>query len=129
MAYGNHIIQVANGFAENNCEVNIYYPRTYNKKSIDAGPEEYYGTTTFGSRVADGIYETILDGYEINQSPSKIKHFLFVDDKFTWWKLGKSYLCRMIDILNMGLVDEIFFGKEVTNEWPKTLESIKKEYF
>ena len=35
----------------------------------------------------------------------------------------------MIDILNMGLVDEIFFGKEVTNEWPKTLESIKKEYF
>ena len=91
--------------------------------------KEYYGTTTFGSRVADGIYETILDGYEINQSQSKIKHFLFVDDKFTWWKLGKSYLCRMIDILNMGLVDEIFFGKEVISEWPKRLESIKKEYF
>ena len=91
--------------------------------------KEYYGTTTFGSRVADGIYETILDGYEINQSKTKIKHFLFVDDKFTWWKLGKSYLCRMIDILNMGLVDEIFFGNEVINEWPKTLANIKKEYF
>lgn len=25
--------------------------------------KEYYGTTTFGSRVADGVYETLLDGY------------------------------------------------------------------
>jgi hypothetical protein len=30
--------------------------------------EEYYGTTTFGSRVADGVYETLLDGYEIDRS-------------------------------------------------------------
>jgi hypothetical protein len=27
--------------------------------------KEYYGTTTFGSRVADGVYETLLDGYEL----------------------------------------------------------------
>jgi len=49
MAYGNHLIQVAKGFAKNNCEVNIYYPRTYNKKSIDASPEEYYGTIPISS--------------------------------------------------------------------------------
>ena len=27
--------------------------------------KEYYGTTTFGSRVADAVYETMLDGYEL----------------------------------------------------------------
>ena len=27
--------------------------------------KEYYYTTTFGSRVADGIYETLLDGMEL----------------------------------------------------------------
>lgn len=27
--------------------------------------KEYYYTTTFGSRIADGVYETQLDGYEI----------------------------------------------------------------
>ena len=26
--------------------------------------KEYYYTTTFGSRVADGVYETLLDGLE-----------------------------------------------------------------
>ena len=27
--------------------------------------KEYYYTTTFGSRVADGVYETLLDGMEL----------------------------------------------------------------
>jgi hypothetical protein len=49
--------------------------------------KEYYGTTTFGSRVADGIYETLLDGYEIDGVRSRmgrtIAHFLFIDDRFT----------------------------------------------
>jgi hypothetical protein len=31
--------------------------------------KEYYGTKTFGSRVADGVYETALDGYEFERSP------------------------------------------------------------
>lgn len=56
--------------------------------------KEYYGTTTFGSRVADGIYETMLDGEEFielqNQYGRDIKHYLIVDDRFTWWNKGKS---------------------------------------
>ncbi len=89
--------------------------------------KEYYGTTSFGSRVADGVYETLLDGLEINQIKTikhRPKHFLFIDDKFTWWGMGKSYLCRIIDMLNMKLVDEVFFGKEVITEWPKTLKKL-----
>jgi hypothetical protein len=29
--------------------------------------KEYYYTTTFGSRVADGVYETLLDGLELEE--------------------------------------------------------------
>lgn len=92
--------------------------------------KEYYGTTTFGSRVADGVYESQLDGYEILEakkaSGQDIQHYLFVDDKFTWWKCGKSYLCRLIDMMHMGLVDEVIFGREVLTRWPEIVKSWKK---
>jgi hypothetical protein len=85
--------------------------------------KEYYGTKTFGSRVADGVYETQLDGLEILQSKSQTAHILFVDDHYTWWTLGRSYLCRMIDMLHMGLVDEIVFGREVLTRVPQLAQS------
>lgn len=89
--------------------------------------KEYYGTTTFGSRVADGVYETLLDGYEllkaIESFNRKIEHYLFVDDRFTWWECGKSYLCRLIDSMHMGLVDEVIFGREVLTRWPEIVRS------
>ncbi len=92
--------------------------------------KEYYGTTTFGSRVADGVYETLLDGYEINEAEKlasrRIEHYLFVDDHYTWWDCGRSYLCRLIDTMHMGLVDEVIFGREVLNRWPAIVESWPK---
>lgn len=90
--------------------------------------KEYYGTTSFGSRVADGVYETQLDGYELaalsNRSAHPIFHALIVDDHFTWWIKGKSYLCRLVDILNEGLVDEVLIGREVLTRWPEVLRSV-----
>ncbi len=84
--------------------------------------KEYYYTTTFGSRVADGVYETLLDGMERAEleasSRRKIAHILFIDDKFTWWVKGRSYLCRIIDLLHMGYVDEVIFGREVLTRLP-----------
>lgn len=83
--------------------------------------KEYYGTKTFGSRVADGVYETALDGYELNDLRSvgvEVEHYLFVDDHFTWWDCGKSYLCRIVDMLHADLLDGAFFGREVVDEWP-----------
>ncbi|MFH1250666.1 MAG: hypothetical protein V1715_06150 [bacterium] len=84
--------------------------------------KEYYYTTTFGSRVADGVYETLLDGFELKEAEKnihrKVKHYLMVDDHFTWWTLGRSYLCRIIDILHMGFIDEALFGKEVVSQVP-----------
>lgn len=93
--------------------------------------KEYYYTTTFGSRVADGVYETLLDGYELNEildsNNIKVHHCLFIDDYNTWWNLGKSYLCRLIDILHMGFIDDLIVGKEVLSELPKIINEWKSE--
>ena len=84
--------------------------------------KEYYYTTTFGSRVADGIYETLLDGMELQDLKKNegihVKHYLFADSRRTWWKDGKSYLCRMMDMMHMGYVDEVIFGQEVMDRIP-----------
>jgi len=88
--------------------------------------KEYYYTTTFGSRVADGVYETLLDGAELNELNSneheKCYHYLFVDAKYTWWDCGKSYLCRLIDMMHMGYVDEVIFGKEIETRIPEIVK-------
>jgi hypothetical protein len=84
--------------------------------------KEYYYTTTFGSRVADGVYESLLDGMELadlaNDEGIDVRHYLMVDAHYTWWDCGKSYLCRLLDMLHMGYVDEILFGYEVVERLP-----------
>ena len=84
--------------------------------------KEYYYTTTFGSRVADGIYETLLDGMELEELRQKenieVLHYLMLDAHYTWWDCGRSYLCRVIDMLHMGYVDEVLFGYEVIERLP-----------
>ncbi len=94
--------------------------------------KEYYYTTTFGSRVADGVYETLLDGMELEEletaTQHKVQHILFIDDYFTWWDCGRSYLCRMIDMLHMGYVDEVVFGREVITRLPELVLDWKTIY-
>lgn len=98
--------------------------------------KEYYYTKSFGSRVADGVYETQLDGLELNEVRKgldrEIKHYLMIDSKYTWWNKGRSYLCRIFDMMHMGLVTEAIFGKEVveripiiTKEWIEDYERLK----
>ncbi|MCK4341667.1 MAG: hypothetical protein KAY37_08090 [Phycisphaerae bacterium] len=88
--------------------------------------KEYYYTTTFGSRVADGVYETLLDGMELDElfkaEGVRVKHYLMVDAHYTWWDCGKPYLCRIIDMLHMGYVDEVLFGYEVLERLPHIVE-------
>lgn len=92
--------------------------------------KEYYYTTTFGSRVADGVYETQLDGWELWEAKinlnREIKHYLIIDDYFTWWTCGRSYLCRLIDSMHMGLVTEVIFGKEVIERIPALVKEWTK---
>ncbi|MCK5740777.1 MAG: hypothetical protein KAH48_01055 [Chlorobi bacterium] len=105
------------------------FPNIINPKAIWE-IKEYYYTTTFGSRVADGVYETIVDGFELNEIKQNlnidIKHYLFVDAYYTWWDLGRSYLCRIIDLLHMGILDEAIFGKEVVTRLPVIIQNLVK---
>ncbi|MDE0518996.1 MAG: hypothetical protein OXH36_05535, partial [Bdellovibrionales bacterium] len=55
----------------------------------------------------------------MNSKKIKIFHYLFVDDYFTWWIKGKSFLCRIIDMLHMGKIDEAIFGKEILEAIPR----------
>jgi hypothetical protein len=85
--------------------------------------KEYYHTTTFGSRVADGVYETQLDGMELEEMRVNegvlVKHYLFLDAHYTWWQCGRSYLCRIYDMVNMGLVDEVVVGRQIESRLPQ----------
>ena len=93
--------------------------------------KEYYYTTTFGSRVAGGIYETLLDGMELKNlaesHEARVRHYLFVDSHRTWWLSGRSYLCRLIDALHMGYVDEVLFGREILERLPMLIDEWRRE--
>lgn len=97
------------------------FPSTVNPVAVWEN-KEYYHTTTFGSRVADGVYETLLDGMELEEllqsERIECKHYMFVDAHFTWWVKGRSYLCRIVDMLHMGYVDEVLFGTEILDRVP-----------
>lgn len=89
--------------------------------------KEYYYATTFGSRVADGVYETLLDGLELEELREnegiKVEHCLIIDGHYTWWESGgRSYLCRLMDTMHMGYVDEILFGYEVVERLPSIVK-------
>lgn len=92
--------------------------------------KEFYDSKTFGSRVADSIYESMLDGSELTElrvaENIDVKHYLMMDARDTWWRLGRSYLCRAIDMLHDDLIDELFFGRQVLTEWPATVRSWPK---
>jgi hypothetical protein len=94
--------------------------------------KEYYYTTTFGSRIADGVYETMLDGYELKDVRSIVQrdvfHYLMIDSRRTWWEMGKPYLCRIIDMLHMGLITECLFGKEVVQRIPELVKEWMEVY-
>jgi hypothetical protein len=103
--------------------------------------KEYYYTTTFGSRVADGVYESLLDGMELEEldaalrelvrdgeRPEHIQHLLFIDAHFTWWIKGRSYLCRIIDMLHMGYLDEVIVGREVESRLPEIVKGWARTY-
>jgi len=83
--------------------------------------KEYYYTTTFGSRVADGVYESLLDGMELEELRSSegvdIKHYLMVDAHYTWWSCGRSYLCPC-SICCTWAMDDVLFAREVLKRLP-----------
>ena len=58
---------------------------------------------------------------ELNESARiRIRHYLILDDKFTWWQCGRSYLCRRDRHDAHGICGyEVLFGREVADRLPK----------
>lgn len=87
----------------------------------------YYYTTTFGSKISDAVYIASLDGYErdeiFNNTARRIYTTLFLDAYSAWLEQGKSYLCRIVDLLHHGSIDDLVIGAEVLTAIP---EMVKK---
>ena len=90
MAYGNHLIQIANSFIDSGFNVSIYYPKTYNTKTIDERPEKYYG-------VKRGIAFKEINNFDItsysiyNFLPSFLKKIIYSLNTFIWSVRLKKY--------------------------------------
>ncbi len=89
--------------------------------------KEYWGKTSGGSKMSDAVYECHLVGREIREfeekSKHKISHIVFLDGK-DQWNARKSDLARFIDLHNQGLIDHLFIGKSVEDEWEPTLTKL-----
>lgn len=92
----------------------------------------YYYTTTFGSKISDAIYIADLDGFERaiieKETKSKLSLTLFIDAYSTWMEQGKSYLCRIVDLLHRGAIAELVVGSEIIDAAPRLVtEWLKAE--
>lgn len=83
MAYGIHLIQIAKGFLENDIKVNIYYPKTYNSKTITTHPNEYYNLNNEINFIE--VKNIDITSYKIYQIlPEGIQKFLYTLNTFFW---------------------------------------------
>ena len=90
MAYGNHLIQIANSFIDNGFNVSIYYPKTYNTKTIDERPEKYYGVKR--EIAFKEINNFDITSYSIyNFLPSFLKKIIYSLNTFIWSIKLKKY--------------------------------------
>ena len=90
MAYGNHLIQIANSFIDNDFNVSIYYPKTYNTKTIDERPEKYYGVKR--EIAFKEINNFDITSYSIyNFLPSFLKKIIYSLNTFIWSIKLKKY--------------------------------------
>jgi hypothetical protein len=48
-----------------------------------------------------------------------------IDDHYTGWECGRSYLCRILDAMHMGYLDEVLFGHEVIERLPRIVRTWK----
>ncbi len=90
MAYGIHLVQIAKSFVENNCDVNVYYPKTYNLKTINELPGDYY-------KVNSDIYFKEIENVDITSykiyrvAPKILQKFAFSINTFIWgYKVRKN---------------------------------------
>lgn len=86
--------------------------------------KEYWGKTKGGSKMSDAIYEIQLVGLELRaferEHGAGVSHYAIFDGK-EQWSYRRSDLRRAVDLLCMGLIDELIAGREVLVDWPRIL--------
>ena len=87
-----------------------YQSRQAIRKAIRENPS--------GVIAAIGCYAQVFPEELLESEGIKVRHYMMVDDYFTWWDKGRSYLCRLVDMLHMGYVDEVLFGYKVVERLP-----------
>lgn len=89
--------------------------------------KEYWGKTSGGSKMSDAVYECHLVGRELREFEERsgvtVTHIVFVDG-LDQWKARKSDLARFLDLMNQGIIDYLFVGKEVEECWEASLREI-----
>ena len=91
MAYGIHLVQIAKSFVENNCDVNVYYPKTYNLKTINELPSDYYKVNSdINFKEIKNIDITSYKIYRI--APKILQKFAFSINTFIWGYKVRKYL-------------------------------------
>ena len=82
--------------------------------------KEYWGKTKGGSKMSDAVYECHLVGRELldfeQSSGIAVAHAVFLDGKDQWGH-RVSDLKRFIDLTHQGLIDQLFIGSDVEDEW------------
>ena len=93
--------------------------------------KEYWGKTKGGSKMSDAVYECNLVGRELREYEERagvsVVHAVFVDGR-EQWNARKSDLARFIDLLNQGLIDYLFVGREVEEDWETVLQTHLKDF-
>ena len=90
--------------------------------------KEYWGKTKGGSKMSDAIYELHLVGLEIRDFERRhdgvsLKHYAILDGAGQWVH-RKADLRRAVDLLCMGLLDELIVGDEMLTEWPRIVTEL-----
>lgn len=89
--------------------------------------KEYWGVTGGGSKMSDAIYECQLVGQELRAFEDlhgiHVRHYVFLDGR-AQWSARRSDLRRAIDLLCMGLINELIVGREVLTEWPRIVREL-----
>ena len=90
MAYGIHLVQIAKSFVENNCDVNVYYPKTYNLKTINELPGDYYKVNSdINFKEIENVDITSFKIYRI--APKILQKVAFSINTFIWgYKVRKN---------------------------------------
>jgi len=108
-------------------KIDVSIPGPVNPKVV-MEIKEYWGEKRGGSKMSNAIYETYAVARELKDLEKegiKIWHFVVFDGK-KQWETRVSDLGRFVDLLNAGLIDGLFAGREIWTEFKETLEELSK---